>query len=200
MQGMPARQWNTTSGGLKKTRPGVDDAKSVLLMPVSLPCLERGRLLQKNTFLYSLQTIRVVCMYVCALIGRSCPSPYWMVAVCNVLIRENNTNETTHLSVRRYIYWLTLGSGKDRVELARYRQASMMRVMYSISILLSWVSGVAYPWMFHACFAHQVQMHGYVTPLRLQVMTGIAVHPLEAGPSIGQRTKWYPLSFKPRRL
>ena len=36
--------------GLKKTAPGADDAEPVILIPVGLPCLKRGRL-YKNTYI-----------------------------------------------------------------------------------------------------------------------------------------------------
>ena len=35
------------TGGLKKPAPGAEDAKPVILIPVGLPCLERGRLIKK---------------------------------------------------------------------------------------------------------------------------------------------------------
>ena len=35
-------------GGLTNPRPGVEDTDPVILIPGGLPCLERGRLLQKK--------------------------------------------------------------------------------------------------------------------------------------------------------
>ena len=35
-------------GGLTNPRPGAEDAEPVFLIPVGLPCLERGRLYKKN--------------------------------------------------------------------------------------------------------------------------------------------------------
>ena len=36
------------TGGLTNPRPGAEDAEPVVLMPVGLPCLERGRFIQKS--------------------------------------------------------------------------------------------------------------------------------------------------------
>ena len=38
--------WAT--GGLTNPRPGAEDAEPVILVPVGLPCLERGRLYKKR--------------------------------------------------------------------------------------------------------------------------------------------------------
>ena len=39
------------TGGLTNPAPGAEDAKLVIIIPVGLPCLERGRLYKKLTFM-----------------------------------------------------------------------------------------------------------------------------------------------------